>query len=239
MNKTYSTKSNKPKYEEMWAKEPNRWTPSNEDLACELQLSALGDWVPLDFKIDENKYYANTTYFEQKDWLNLFQPKQNIVNDRYSVMLYGLEGDSPTVETGLAHVEARLGYKPEEDEFKYRTEAGDSMTCMHEVFDYFDLGRTFFLRLNDAGHFPKHRDHIHLTRSTFRLVAFLGKDTQDYLHWEVDSVPRVVTPNRVYYIDTRKMHRVNASSHKIDMVVLNVKKDWFNVQRVMSRLLEW
>ena len=239
MKKEFSNKANKPSYQDMWAKEPDRWTPSNEDLACELQLSALGDWFPLDFKIDEGLYYKNVEYFKEKDWFQLFQPKKNIVNDRYSVMLYGLEGDSPTVETGLAHVEARLGDKPEEDFFKHQTEAGSAMTSMHEVFDYFDLGRTFFLRLNSAGHFVRHRDHIHLTRSTFRLIAFLGKDTQDYLHWEVDGVPRVVTPNRVYYVDTRKMHRVNASSHDIDMVVLNVKKDWLNVQRMMSRLMDW
>lgn len=232
----YSVKPSCPQYHLFWENDKERWTPTHEDLMCEVQLGALGDWVPLDFKIDETEYQNNIKLFEEKDWFRPFQPKKNILNDRKSVLLYGLPNDEPTAETGLSHIHARLGYKPEENEFNFKTAAGDACTSMDEVFNFFEMGRTFFIRLNAGGHYPKHRDHVHLTRSTFRLIAFLGSNNLDKLHWEVDGKSYQALPNHVYYVDTRKMHRLSASGPNCDMVVMNIKKDWYNVQKILSRL---
>ena len=210
--------------------------PSQEDLACELQLQVIGDWVATDFVIDPQKYLNNVKIFEQNNWFRPFQPKKDITNDRHSVLLYGLEGDEPTSLTGLSHIEAKLGYKPKESDFKYPTKAAKELTCMSEVFDYFDMGRCFFIRMNAGAFYPPHRDHFYLKRPTFRLIAFLGNTNTHGLHWEVSEQKYIPLPNHVYYVDTRKMHRLNASYHKCDMVVMNVKKDWVNINRLLSHL---
>jgi hypothetical protein len=210
--------------------------PTNEDISCELQLQVIGDLVPLDFHISHNEYWENVKIFEDKDWFRPFQPKEGITNDRESVLLYGLEGDLPTSVTGLSHIEAKLGYMPNEDEFKYPTIAYKELTCIHSVFEYFDMGRSFFIRLNAGGFYPWHRDHYYLKRETFRLIAFLGNSNNDHLHWVINGMQFNALPNTVYYVDTRKAHRLNASHHKCDMIVMNVKKDWTNVNRLLTHV---
>lgn len=228
----YSNKPKHTRYDEMY----KEIEPTRQDLACELQLQVLGDWVPTDFVIDEEEYFLSVKKFEENNWFRPFQPKEGVLNDRHSVLLYGLKGDEPTELTGLSHIEAKLGYKPREDEFMYPTEAANKMRCLHSVFKYFDMGRSFFIRMNAGAFYPPHRDHFNLSRPTFRLIAFLGGQTSESLHWEVDEKKCVPLPNHVYYVDTRKMHKLHASDHKCDMVVMNVKKDWVNVNRLLTHL---
>lgn len=207
---------------------------STEDLQCELQLDAIGPWEPLNFQIDPTKWRN-----DQKELVDLwrpFQPKEGILNDRDSILLYGMLGDTPISPTGLAQYKKKLGYKPKESDLCYPTDAAKLLTCCDEIFDYFGpLGRSFLVRLNAGGFYPKHRDHILLNRDTFRLIAFLG-DAQDSMEWEVSGQIRQFLPNTVYYVDTRKLHRLSSWHPNSTMVVINVRKTWLNVLKVLSRL---
>lgn len=207
---------------------------SPEDLQCELQLDAIGPWEALNFQIDPNKWLN-----DQKDLVDLwrpFQPKEGILNDRDSILLYGMHGDTPTSPTGLAQYKKKLGYKPKESALCFPTEAASLLTCCNEVFNYFGpLGRSFLIRLNAGGFYPKHRDHLLLNRDTFRLIAFLG-DSQDSMEWEVAGQIKQFLPNTVYYVDTRKVHRLSSWNTNSTMVVINVRKNWLNVLKVLSRL---
>ena len=234
-NEDMEPKYSVPKQAYDYADNAQDLVPTIEDISCELQLQVIGDCVPLTFRINQNEYQKNVKIFKENDWFRPFQPKRGITNDRESVLLYGLEGDQPTTVTGLSHIEAKLGYMPSEIEFKYPTNAYKEFSCIHPVFEYFDMGRSFFIRLNAGGFYPWHRDHFYLQRKTFRLIAFLGNNN-DHLHWTINDAPFNALPNTVYYIDTRKAHRLNASQHKCDMVVMNVKKDWLNVNRMLSHL---
>ena len=50
-----------------------------------------------------------------------------------------------------------------------------------------------------------HKDNPQLTRSTFRIVAFLSRATQhDAYEWEMSGRKWPITPGKVYYVDTRK-----------------------------------
>jgi hypothetical protein len=215
---------------------PKEFTfPSNEDLVCESQLSAFGNWEALDFHIDNSTWESNK--IQVQDWWVPFQPKEGIVNDRESILIYGPDGSNPQDSCSLAQLAKKNnGRKPREDSMTFPTIARDAFTCLTEVFEYFDpLARTFAVRCNAGGHFPPHRDHILLNRPTFRLIAFLG-DSTDSLRWEVDNSPVTFTANTVYYVDTRKSHRLWSSSPHSTMVVFNVLKTWENVLKVASRL---
>lgn len=207
---------------------------SQEDLVCELQLDAIGSWTLLDFNI--NQALWNKDQESLKELWRPFQPREGVLNDRESVLIYGMEGDDPTSPTGLSQIKKKLGYKPKESEFNVPTSARDLLTCCHDVFNYFDpLGRTFIIQLNAGGFYPRHRDHLLLNRDTFRLIAFLGNST-DQLEWEVDGHIKTFMPNSVYYVDTRKMHRLSSWNHGSAMVVINVQKTWVNVLKVLSKL---
>lgn len=59
--------------------------PTKEDMACEAQLSALGTWEPLKFRI-------SNWHRDEKELTDLwrpFQPKPGIANDRDSILVYG------------------------------------------------------------------------------------------------------------------------------------------------------
>lgn len=220
----------RPKYHQL----PRELTfPTEEDMACEAQLSAIGVWEPLKFNIDVLEWKKNEATLT--DLWRPFQPKVGISNDRESILLYGAAGSQPTDPCGLAQMARNTGVKPFEDTMTYPTSAKEMFTCLNDVFNYFDLGRTFAVRLNQGGHYPPHRDHFLLSRPTFRLIAFLG-DSTGALKWEVEEKRVHVEPNHLYYVDTRKMHSLWSSDHKSTMVVFNVMKNWENVLKLLSKL---
>lgn len=222
---------------DVYDKTPELLTPSQEDLACELQLQALGDWWPLRYNLDPDVWLQNLEEMNRQDWWIPFQPKHGIMNDRECVLIYGMKGDQPNSIAGLSEHYERLGRYPFESEFDTPTEARSKLTVMHDVFDYFDpLGRTFLIRLNSGGFYPTHRDHYYLNRDTFRLIAFLG-DPNHCMEWEVDGRKRQILPNKVYYVDTRKEHRLCAWHHsETAMVVMNIKKDWRTMQKLLTKV---
>jgi hypothetical protein len=226
----YGREPSKPQYHEY----PREKTfPTEEDMACEAQLSALGTWEPLRLKIRQGEWKENER--SVKDLWRPFQPKEGILNDRESILLYGAKGSQPTDPCGLAQMARHTGIKPREDSMTYPTSAAEMFTCLHDVFDTFDFGRTFAVRLNQGGHYPPHRDHILLTRPTFRLIAFLG-DSTGPLKWEVEDKRVTFQPNHLYYVDTRKTHSLWSGSHKSTMVVFNVMKNWENVMKILTNL---
>ena len=207
---------------------------STEHLMCEMQLSAIGCWEPLDFLIDQTVW--NSDRDRLKDLWRPFQPREGIANDRDSILLFGLNGDTATSTTGLSHVHAKIGRFPKETEFTYPTDAVPLLQSCQEIIEFFSpMCRSFVIRLNAGGFYPKHRDHFLLTRETFRLVTFLG-DSSDQLEWEVEGNIKTFLPNTTYYVDTRKMHRLSSWKHGSTMVVWNVPKTWPNILKVLTRL---
>ena len=208
---------------------------SEESLKCELQLSMIGDWERLKFDIDYKKFIEDEKNMEH--WYRHFQPKKGILNDRESILLYGLKGDKPTEPTGLSQIYAKLGYIPNESEFKFPTEAKEKLTCCKEIFDYFgDWGRCFLIKLNAGGFYPHHRDHWLLHRDTIRLIAFIG-NASDKLEWELDGRIRQFQPNSLYYVNTAKLHKLSAWKHNCDMVVFNLPKTWDSITKLLYKVI--
>lgn len=214
--------------------DPDKLYPTFDDLACEMQLNALGDWTLLKFKFDHNQWIQDQKLLEP--FWRPFQPREGILNDRDSILIYGMNGDTCDTPTGLAQYLQRIGYVPDESEMKYPTEARQHFKTCDEVFDYFDpVSRTFIVKLNAGGFYPRHRDFPYISRKTFRLIAFLG-DSSDQLEWEVDGRIMHFIPNRIYYVNTMKMHRLCSWRHDSAMVIFNVDKTWENVIKVTSAI---
>ena len=162
---------------------PDFLIPDQEQMRCEQQLAMLGDYTRLKFKIDVKKFGQEIESYDN-NWTN-YLPRDGKDNSRQGLMLWGLEGDSPSDSLSLPEARQRAGRKVMEADFKYPTQLYKDLTSIHDLCDYFaPLGRTFLIRANAGAYFPPHRDHPYLTRDCFRIVAFLENTHNDVFEWE-------------------------------------------------------
>jgi hypothetical protein len=208
--------------------------PDMNDVMCELQLSALGDFVPL-------CHLINTTDFKReiKAWDDKWVPylrTTGVTNDREGMMLVGMEGDTVGDSLSMPEIRKRVGRKLLESEINVPTELYHAMPSLHPLLNAFDtLGRTMIVKLNKGGWFPPHRDHPVLSRDCFRIVAFCSENTDhSTFEWEHDYRRRDIQPGRSYYVDTRKVHRTACWGNDSIHLVMNIPKTWENVLKVMS-----
>ena len=212
---------------------PSFMEPSAEDIKCELQLNMLGTLEPLKFKINLSQFENEITNYK-KEWVP-YLPRDGKDNSRQGLMLWGLEGDSPSDSLSLPEARQRAGRKVMESDFKYPTQLQKDLTCVHDLCDYFaPLGRTFLVQANAGAYFPPHRDHAYLTRDCFRVVAFLKNTNQSCYEWVQDGSPINIDEGNAYYIDTTKVHRTNAWQNNSIHLIMNIPKTWENVMKLMS-----
>lgn len=217
-----------------WMNDPNKMDPSLEDIKCELQLNALSTFEPLNFNIDYTKFKK-----EIEPWNNRWVPylrRDGISNDREALLLVGMEGDQPDDYVSRPEACRKAGRYLDELEFSTPTELYTQLTSLHEILDYFSpLGRTMLIKTNAGGWFPPHKDDPLLTRTCFRVAAFIGNyvDHESY-EWQSENKIWPIRANRAYYIDTRKTHRTHSWSDGSIHLIMNIPKTWENVMKLMS-----
>lgn len=221
-------------YHEKWLENPEKFEPTEEDIKCELQLSALSVFEPLEFNIDFGKFKKEIEPWDDK-WVPYLR-REGISNDREALCLMGLEGDEPYDSLSMPEARKRVGRNLKETDFNVPTRLYKDLTCLHPLLEYFQpLGRTKIVKTNKGGWFPPHKDAPMLTRNVFRIVAFIGSsvDHESY-EWEMDGRRWPIKPNRVYYVDTRKTHRTHSWQDSSIHLIVNVPKTWENVMKLMS-----
>tara|TARA_A100001015_G_scaffold287970_1_gene358322 strand:- start:10163 stop:10921 length:759 start_codon:yes stop_codon:yes gene_type:complete len=221
-------------YHGKWLEDNSRFEPTPEDIKCELQLSALSVFEPLDGIISYRQFEK-----EIAKWENAWVPylrREGISNDRDGLLLVGLEGDTPSDSLSMPEARKRTGKKLKETDFTYKTELYYDLKCLHPILENFDtLGRTMLVKVNQGGWFPPHKDSPMLTRDSIRIVIFLGPNTDvESYQWHMDGKAWPIAPNRAYYVDTRKTHRTNSWTDGSIHCVVNVPKTWENVLKIMS-----
>lgn len=216
-------------------KDGNFSSPKIMDIACELQLDAIGDFVPLNFKADLHKFKSEISKYDNM-WIPYLH-REGVLNDRQGLNLVGLPGDKPTDSLSMPEAIRRTGRKLSELDFDTPTELYYDLTSLHPILDAFPkLGRCSLVKVNTGGWFPSHRDGILLQRSTFRIVVFLTNTSYADYEWEHDHRIRQIEEGRAYYIDTRKTHRTHSYTHDSIHLVMNIPKNYENVLRVLNML---
>lgn len=222
-------------WHEKWLRNPEKFTPTDEDIACEAQLSALDLFEPLDHKVDLRQFRKEMALFEN-DWVPYLQ-KEGVANDREGMLLTSLPGSSH--QEGLSIPEARVktGNNLLHDmDFNQPTELYHSLECLHPILEPFgELGRTFLVKVNKGGFFPPHKDFPLITRKTFRICAFLSEScSSDNFEWVMDGRQMDIVPGCSYYVDTRKTHRTHSWVNDSIHLIVNVPKTWENVLKLCS-----
>lgn len=208
--------------------------PTMDDVICEMQLSAIGDFVPLAVRIDTKLLKE-----QLKEWNNKWVPylrREGVTNDREGLLLVGLEGDQVGDSLSMPEIWKRTGKRLDEKDINVPTELYHSLTALHPILNVFDtLGRTMLVKLNKGGWFPPHKDHPYLSRDCFRIVGFVSENTDhSSFEWEHDYRRVDVQPGRCYYVDTRKTHRTACWGDDSIHLVMNIPKTWENVLKVLS-----
>lgn len=207
-----------------------------ETVANELALLQLGDFEPLDFKIDVAQFMTEIKDFST-EWVT-YLPRPNTVNNRKSLTLTNLPGKTHQDSPSQAQATVEMGRPVSELEFNQPTAVYDRCQSLHPLLNTFaPLGRTFLINAGTGGHFVPHRDHPTMPRQTFRLAAFLNNCAPMEYDWIMEADKKLpIEMGRVYYVNTRKTHRtiswINDSIH----LIINVPMTSENVSKVLYHL---
>ena len=202
----------------------------------ELALLSLGDFEPLDYKINTAQFMLEIEQFKN-DWVD-YLPRTDRPNNRQGLALMNHPEWAVNECPSLAEAAVKLQRVPRESDFNTKTKLYDACGSLHEFLeDWQPLARTFLVKSNIGGYFVPHRDQPTMPRETFRLIAFLNNCGPTDYDWLMEDKKLSIEPGRVYYVNTRKMHRtiswVNDSIH----LILNVPFNSVNVSKVFAHLL--
>jgi hypothetical protein len=210
-------------------------TVSCETLANEVSLLNIGDFEPLNIKINTSDLMSELGQFD-KDWQD-YLPRTDRPNNRKGLTLTTLPGKTHLDAPSLAEASYAANRRLSELEFNHRTDVYHACRSLSPLFELFPtLGRTFFVKSDIGGYFVPHRDHPAMPRDVFRLVVFANNCGPLDYDWLMDDRKLQIEQGRVYYVNTRKTHRtiswVNNSIH----LILNIPMTSENVAKVIANL---
>ena len=207
-----------------------------ETVANELALLNLGDFEPLNIKINTNRFMQEIAQYDN-DWVD-YLPRTDRPNNRQGLVLTNLPGKTHQDNPSLAQASVEARRRLSENDFYEKTEVYNTCTSLHPLLEEFQpLGRSFLVKSNIGGHFVPHRDHPSMPRESFRLAVFLNNCAPLQYDWWIDTDRKLpIEMGRVYYINTRKTHRtiswVNDSIH----LIMNIPFNSDNVAKVLAHL---
>ena len=204
-------------------------------LADELMLLSLGNFEPLKFKIDCVQFMNEIQQFDN-DWQD-YLPRTDRPNNRQALVLTNVLNADHKTNPSLAQASYAAKRKLSEIEFKYPTIVYESCESLKLFLNTFSpLGRTFLVKSNIGGYFVPHRDHPTMPRDTFRLIAFLNNCGPYDYDWLMDDKKLNIEPGRVYYVNTRLMHRTISWVDNSQHLILNIPFTTENVSKVIANL---
>lgn len=208
---------------------------SQTDIANELSLSLIGDFVPLNIKINTQKLMVELEPFKGK-WPQ-YLPRPDRPNNRTGLTLTTLPGKTWQDSPSLAEASYEAGRRISELEFNQPTEVYDSCKSLQPLFTRFpQVGRTFFVNCGIGGYFVPHRDHPGLPRDVFRLAVFVNNCDPYQYDWLMDHEKLNIETGRVYYINTRRTHRTISWTPDSIHLIMNIPLTTENVARVIGSL---
>lgn len=128
-----------------------------------------------------------------------------------------------------------------ERQFQIRTPIVETLPQIEELLDYFDedVGRCHFIRLNEGGFFPPHRDNAcSVPADAFRVVVPL-QDTSGTgpFVWLLDGKPLHLTKGSTYYMNTTKNHSLFSMCDSLYLFVMNIISTDKSIRKLLTRTI--
>jgi hypothetical protein len=212
-------------------------------LAAEMALSQLGNFEPLEYRLDYHAIQSTIMQKYSNDWVP-YLPRTDRPNNRKALTLTTLEGWDHKALPSLAEATQKLGRPVKETEFCHPTQlykdcdqAFPGNLSLKEFLDEWQpLGRTFIVNSGIGGYFVPHRDHPGMPRPVFRLVAFLKNCGPLEYDWWMDDRKANIELGRVYYVNTRMTHRTISWTEDSWHLIINVPFTVGNVDKLLRHL---
>lgn len=196
-------------------------------------LFLAGDLIEL----DQEFYLPPPEVLNKYQWVK-YNPRKNI--DRYGLSLTSLDGGMsgyPDLDSLLEYYR-QTGVSLPEMSFKEKTPLFYDLRQREQDFlNSISLGRSHFLKLNSGGFFPPHRDSGHLYGehlNCFRIIGCLQNCGPKQFVWLQDGTQFKLQPNRLYVINTLKIHSVFSFVDDCVILVLNVGSE--SIPFIKSRM---
>jgi hypothetical protein len=207
-----------------------------ETVANELALLNLGDFEPLNIKINCGQFMREIAQFDN-DWVD-YLPRTDKPNNRQGLVLSNLPGKSHTDNPSLPQASMEAGRRLSENDFVEKTVVYDQCKSLQPLLDEFQpIGRTFLIKSNIGGYFVPHRDHPTMPRESFRIAVFLNNCAPLQYDWLIDTDRKLsIEMGRAYYINTRKTHRTISWTNDSIHLIMNIPFNSVNVAKAIARL---
>jgi hypothetical protein len=175
-----------------------------------------------------------------KDHWHRYNPRKAHIA-RFGLSLTSLEGGL----TGLPDLDSLKEYNKENgthyDEENFRTPTPvlrDNEAIRQPIEKFIPLlGRSHFIRLDEGGFFPFHRDSSFPGAKTFRLFApLLGCEAGQFV-FLYDGQRIFLEPGQLYFINTKVEHALFSFGKDATFLVLNVVVSEESVGLVIESLL--
>lgn len=200
-----------------------------------LHLSNLGDVVPLSVNIDIQQTRKELQYF--KDEWKQYNPRKPNARQGLSITSYDghLSGvpdlDSLVEYNSLNHTQIK------EVDINVRTPVAKKVQGINSLLNMFDtLGRSHFIRLNQGGFFPMHRDSKLLNINCFRVITLCHNCNRNQFVFIYEDKVLNLKPGVPYFINTRKVHSVFSYVDDSVQCVLNVPLTKANYTAITKNL---
>ena len=206
-----------------------------EKINAEVQLLALGDFIPLSIKINLSQFRQEIDQFKD-DWIP-YLPRTDRVNNREALAVVTYPGWKHNEAPSMPEVSKKLGRQARELDCTEKTIVYDTCTSLHPVLNLFpSLGRTFLVKCNMGGYFVPHRDHPQLNRDVFRILVFLKNCKRYEYDFMFEDKSLEIEEGRAYVVNTRKTHRTFSFVDDSTHLVMNIPLNMENVLTVLSNL---
>lgn len=186
-----------------------------------LHLSNLGDIVPLSLSIDIRQTKEELQYFNN-EWKQ-YNPRKP--NARQGLSITSYDGQLSGVPDLDSLVEYNLlnNTQIKEVDINVRTPVAEKVQSINSLLNMFDtLGRSHFIRLNQGGFFPMHRDSKLLDINCFRVITLCHNCSRNQFVFIYEDKVLNLKPGVPYFINTRKVHSVFSYVDDSVQCVLNV-----------------
>ena len=127
-----------------------------------------------------------------------------------------------------------------EGDFKTRTNVCALIPELDEFLNFWEpnLGRTHFLRLDQGGFFPPHRDNGAIVAvPTFRIMVPIYNFGINDMKWIHEEKPLRFDLGGTYFVNTSRLHSLFSFVDNCLMLVLNINTDEHILNKMVKKIV--
>lgn len=203
-------------------------------------LTNLGKTAKLKWSVDPShtQWVLDNKFADH--WIP-YNQKKDQVNNRWGlpVTSYTGEIDDNYHLNSFSYMKKVHGVELKEENCTTPTPVYDELPEIAGIMDKFrpDIGRVHFLRVDQGGFWPPHRDFHTIAPDWLRLTTVFGKCKPENSVLLIDGEPTYFDPGYFYFVNFQLDHSVFSFSNSLYLLVLTVANTEQNVNTILGNTM--